>query len=70
MQSGSAVGAGDAFLAALLVAKEKGAPLEEALQSAVAAGTAVLKSRGSDLITRSDYDETLREVQLTQVNAS
>jgi 1-phosphofructokinase family hexose kinase len=70
LQSGSAVGAGDAFLAALLVAKEKGAPLEEALRSAVAAGTAVLKSRGSDLITRSDYDETLREVQLTQVNAS
>lgn len=70
LRSGSAVGAGDAFLAAVLVSKEKGAPLEEALRSAVAAGTAVLKSRGSDLLTRSDYDETLREVQLTQVTAS
>ncbi|HEY0303426.1 MAG TPA: PfkB family carbohydrate kinase, partial [Longimicrobiales bacterium] len=70
LQSGSAVGAGDAFLAALLVAKEKGAPHEEALRNAVAAGTAVLKSRGSDLLTRSDYDHMLREVQLTQVNGS
>jgi 1-phosphofructokinase family hexose kinase len=56
LPSGSAVGAGDAFLAAALVAKENGAPLEEALRSAVAAGTAVLLSRGSDLLTRSDYE--------------
>ncbi len=70
LQSGSAVGAGDSFLAALLVAKENGAPHEEALRSAVAAGTAVLKSRGSDLLTRSDYEATLREVQVTAVNAS
>jgi 6-phosphofructokinase 2 len=70
LQSGSAVGAGDAFLAALLVAKEKGAPHEEALRSAVAAGTAVLRSRGSDLITHSDYEQTLREVEVTAVSAS
>jgi 1-phosphofructokinase family hexose kinase len=70
LQSGSAVGAGDAFLAALLVAKEKGAPPEEALRSAVAAGTAVLKSRGSDLLTHSDYAEMLRAVQVTAITAS
>lgn len=67
LQNGSAVGAGDAFLAAALVAKEKGAPLEEALQSAVAAGTAVLHSRGSDLLTRSDYDQLLRAVNVTTI---
>ena len=70
LSSGSAVGAGDAFLAALLVGKENGAPLEEALRSAVAAGTAVLLSRGSDLITRSDYDSMLREVKLTAISGS
>jgi 1-phosphofructokinase family hexose kinase len=65
LQSGSAVGAGDAFLAALLVSKENGAPPGEALRNAVAAGTAVLASRGSDLITRGDYEAMLREVVVT-----
>jgi 1-phosphofructokinase family hexose kinase len=70
MQSGSAVGAGDAFLAAALVAKEKGAPLSEALRSAVAAGTAVLQSRGSDLLTRTDYENLLRAVNVTTINGA
>jgi 1-phosphofructokinase family hexose kinase len=70
MKSGSAVGAGDAFLAALLVAKEKGAPPEEALQNAVAAGTAVLASRGSDLLTRSDYESVLRDVTVEALSAT
>lgn len=65
MQSGSAVGAGDAFLAAMLVAKENGAPLNEALRSAVAAGTAVLLSRGSDLLSYSDYLDILPDVNVT-----
>ncbi|HEY0673084.1 MAG TPA: hexose kinase [Longimicrobiales bacterium] len=69
LQSGSAVGAGDAFLAALLVAKENGAPPEEALHSAVAAGTAVLLSRGRDLLTRSDYDHMRQQVQRTTLSA-
>ena len=69
-QSGSAVGAGDAFLAALLVSKENGAPPKEALQSAVAAGTAVLLSRGSDLLTRSDYETVLRDVRVEPVSAA
>jgi 6-phosphofructokinase 2 len=68
LPSGSAVGAGDAFLAAALVAKESGAPLDEALRSAVAAGTAVLLSRGSDLLTRSDYQDLLRAVELTTIS--
>jgi 6-phosphofructokinase 2 len=65
LKNGSAVGAGDSFLAAFLVAQENGAPPEEALRSAVAAGTAVLLSRGSDLLTRSDYESILRDVMLT-----
>ena len=69
LQSGSAVGAGDAFLAAALVAKQNGAPLEEALRAAVAAGTAVLRSSGSDLLTRSDFDELLRAVEVRPVSA-
>jgi 1-phosphofructokinase family hexose kinase len=68
LPSGSAVGAGDAFLAAALVAKKNGAPLDEALRSAVAAGTAVLLSRGSDLLTRSDYENLLRAVELTTLS--
>jgi fructose-1-phosphate kinase PfkB-like protein len=51
------------------VAKENGAPPKEALQSAVAAGTAVLSSRGSDLLTHSDYETVLRAVQVRQVSA-
>jgi 1-phosphofructokinase family hexose kinase len=49
--TGSAVGAGDAFLAGLLVALEQpGATLDGCLRDAVAAGAATLLSRGSDLI--------------------
>jgi 1-phosphofructokinase family hexose kinase len=69
LQSGSAVGAGDAFLAAALVAKQNGAPLDEALRAAVAAGTAVLRSSGSDLLTHSDYDQLLHAVEVTRVSA-
>lgn len=70
LQSGSAVGAGDAFLAAALVTKENGAPLAETLRAAVAAGTAVLRSRGSDLLTRSDYQDMLRQVEVEPVSAA
>ena len=68
MQSGSAVGAGDTFLAAFLVAKENGALLGEALRSAVAAGTAVLQSRGTDLLTGNDYEAMLHSVTVTPVS--
>ncbi|MEX2281021.1 MAG: hexose kinase [Gemmatimonadota bacterium] len=51
---GSAVGAGDAFLAALLVSLQSRAAPQDALCTAVAAGAAVLCSRGSDLLTTAD----------------
>jgi len=49
---GSAVGAGDVFLAAFILARSDGAPAPDALRRAVAAGTAVLSSRGTDLVGR------------------
>ncbi len=52
--AGSAVGAGDVFLAAFLLALESGAEPAAALRRAVAAGTAALASRGSDLVTAED----------------
>ena len=65
IRTGSSVGAGDAFLAAYLTAQMKKAPPYEALREAVAAGTAVLLSQGSDLIKRSDYDVVLADVVVT-----
>jgi fructose-1-phosphate kinase PfkB-like protein len=53
LDRGSAMGAGDAFLAALLVEIERKAPLDVALRKAVATGAAVLRSTGSDLVSAS-----------------
>jgi 1-phosphofructokinase len=58
MTDGSAVGAGDAFLAALLV-NEDMAPAER-LRTAVAAGAATLESEGADLL-RYLNTEAIRE---------
>lgn len=62
VNEGSAVGAGDACLASLLVADLAGATPYEALRRAVAAGSAVLVSHGADLLTYSDYEAMLRRV--------
>lgn len=64
---GSAVGAGDAFLASFLVADKQGAPPYEALRRAVAAGAAVLHSTESDLLTREDYQRILADVVVVPV---
>ena len=53
----SAVGAGDAFLAALLLALDDGAEAPDALAGAVAAGTAVLLSHGDTLVAEADVEE-------------
>ncbi len=52
--AGSAVGAGDAFLAAFLLSAGAGADMAKALANAVAAGTAALLGRGVDLVTAAD----------------
>ncbi|HEY8468877.1 MAG TPA: hexose kinase [Longimicrobiales bacterium] len=64
---GSAVGAGDAFLAALVMELEAGAEPPDALRCAVAAGTAVLLAGGADLIRRSDYEALLPAVRLSRL---
>lgn len=63
-QEGSAVGAGDAFLAALLMALDRGEPHPAALQQAVAAGSAVLKSEGGDLLTEQEYRRQLGRTEV------
>lgn len=62
-QEGSAVGAGDAFLASLLLHYDDG-PLEQVLAGAVAAGTAALMSRSGDLIRRKDVLRVGRRVEV------
>lgn len=67
IEGGSAVGAGDAFLAALLLGLTAGAGPEEALTVAVAAGSGTLLSRGTDLIRRSDMERVRSCVALDPV---
>lgn len=67
IEEGSAVGAGDAFLAALLLNRDPARRTEEALGDAVAAGTAALLSRGSDLVRREDFDRVRPHVRVAPV---
>ena len=50
LKTGSAVGAGDAFLAALLVGVCDAAPMDSCIRRAVAAGSAVLLGTGAQLL--------------------
>jgi len=56
---GSAVGAGDAFLAAVLLALDREETLPEVLRQGVAAGAAALRSTGSALVTREEHRRQL-----------
>ncbi|MBW3553108.1 MAG: bifunctional hydroxymethylpyrimidine kinase/phosphomethylpyrimidine kinase [Gemmatimonadetes bacterium] len=63
---GSAVGAGDTLLAALLLALEApGGSIRSALCDGVAAGTATLLGRGSTLLTAADYARVRPHVRVT-----
>lgn len=62
VHDGSAVGAGDVFLAALVLALHAGAQPDAALARAVAAATATLHARGTDLVRPADADRCLRTV--------
>ena len=63
----SAVGAGDAFLAGALLALDGGGTTEAAVRAGVAAGSAVLRSTGADLLTRADYDELLKTTNARRI---
>lgn len=66
-EGGSAVGAGDAFLAALLLALDRGAGTEAALGEAVATGTATLLGRGADLVRAADLTRVRPHVEVERV---
>ena len=61
----SAVGAGDAFLAALLLCIDECEPAE-ALRRAVATGTAVLHAEGDELVTTADVQRLVTEVEVEE----
>jgi 1-phosphofructokinase family hexose kinase len=65
LMHGSAVGAGDSFLGAYLVAEKRKAPPYEALREAVAAGTAVLLSKDQQIFAQQDFDAVLADVVVT-----
>lgn len=75
LAAGSAVGAGDALLAAVLLAlggaPGDGAPapdrIEGALAAGVAAGTSALMGQGDRLVDRSDYERVLGLVEVRRV---
>ena len=64
----SAVGAGDAFLAAALLALDARGGAAEAVGAGVAAGTAVLRSRGPELVSRADYEELLETTNARRID--
>jgi 1-phosphofructokinase family hexose kinase len=65
---GSAVGAGDAFLAALLLELDGAAGVERALPRAVATGTATILSRGADLVLRPDVDRLIPHIVTERIH--
>jgi 1-phosphofructokinase family hexose kinase len=66
MAGGSAVGAGDAFLAGLLMARLRADAPETALRYAVATSAATLRSTGASLIAAADVMELLGAVDGSQ----
>lgn len=70
IEAGSAVGAGDAFLAALLLALARGAAPDDALTDAVAAGTGTLLSRRHDLVRAADVDRLRHLVAVERLPAT
>ena len=65
VQRGSAVGAGDSFLAGLLAQLAQGAPPLEALRFAIACGSATAAALGAGLCTLGGIEALLPEVRVT-----
>ena len=66
----SAVGAGDALLAGMLLKLEQDAGLEEALRWGTAAGAAACLSPGTQLCRRDDVSRLLPQVRVEQIRGS
>src|SRR5262249_44425809 len=62
LDRGSAVGAGDSFLAALILGLIQKQPLDDLARFAVAAGSAVLTGTGSDLLNAAAVSELATRV--------
>lgn len=60
----SAVGAGDSFVAAMTLGLALGHRLDDALALAVAAGTAAVLTRGTELCRRRDVDRIHNELKI------
>jgi len=65
--AGSAVGAGDAFLAAVLMTLDRAAAPPEVLRHGVAAGAATLQSKGGDLLGLEEYRRQLARTEVREV---
>ncbi len=66
----SAVGAGDALLAGLLLKLENGGTLEDGLRYGTAAGAAACLTPGTQLCRREEVDRLLPQVRLDQLRPS
>ncbi|MEO5510565.1 MAG: hexose kinase [Longimicrobiales bacterium] len=67
IRQGSAVGAGDAFLACLMLRLAAGVSPGAALRDGVAAGTAVLSGTGSDLLDLRTFEKLRPMVELKEM---
>lgn len=63
----SAVGAGDSFLAAMVLGLASGLAAEEAFRRGVAAGSAALLSPGTELCRAEDAERLAREVRVEKI---
>jgi 6-phosphofructokinase 2 len=64
----STVGAGDSFLAALVMRLAAGHDLEDAFRYAVAAGSAALLAPGTELARREDVERLLGAVTMRSIH--
>lgn len=62
----SAIGAGDSFVAGLVMALAQGKPAHEALRHGTAAAAAAVLTPGTELCRRSDFDAILPQTQLIE----
>jgi 6-phosphofructokinase 2 len=65
----SAVGSGDAFLAAAVLTLDKGGSLEDALRMGVASGSATVLNPGTELCRNEDVERLLQRVKVQRLES-